>query len=287
MKENSGIEDIINRDLDVRAGDETYNRMRDTVLQVHEQSKQKPSATRLTVARRFIMRKPIIRFAVAASIIAVVTLGIFEITETDSKSGVLWAEVAKKVEASRGVIYRNRAKHSGSSDMHDYSMYYLSAANSRHDSYKGDEITRTFCFDFDKRTVMWLAHDSKKFTADKMSEQTVLEQHNAWSSPKRWVQEFLSRDYRKLGQKTFDGVLCEGLETTDPTFGVASFQVDSLMAQLWVSVKTGYPVLLEAEVVGDKGQLKITGILDRFQWDVELDASIFEPNIPSDYEQMK
>jgi hypothetical protein len=287
MKENSEIEDMIRRDLDVRAGDRTYNRMREVVLEAHEQSKQKPSATRLTIVRRFIMRKPMIRFTIAAAIIAVVVLGIFEFIGTDSKSGVVWAEVTKKVEASCGVIYRNRATRSGRSDMPDYSMYYLSAANSRHDSYKGDEITRTLCFDFDKRTVMWLAHDSKKFTVDKMSEQTVLEQHNAWSSPKRWVQEFLSKDYRKLGQKTIDGVLCEGLETSDPTFGVGTFQVDSLMARLWVSVETGYPVLLEAEVIGDNGRLRITGILDRFKWDVELDAGIFEPNIPSDYELMK
>lgn len=262
MKENSEIEDMISRDLDVRAGDRTYNRMRDTVLEAHKQSKQKPSAARLTITRRLIMRKPMIRFTMAAAIIAVVVLGIFEFIGTDSKSGVVWAEVTKKVEASRGVIYRNRATRSGRSDMPDYSMCYLSAAKSRHDSYKGDEITRTFYCDLDK-------------------------QHGAWSSPKRWIQEFLSKDYRKLGQKTIDGVLCEGLETTDPTFGVASFQVDSIAARLWVSVKTGYPVLLEAEVVGDNGQLRITGILDRFQWDVELDAGILEPNIPSDYELMK
>ena len=287
MKENRNFEDMISKDLDVRAGDRTYNRMREIVLEAHKQSKQKPSATRLTIVRRLIMRKPMIRFTMAAAIIAVVALGIFEFIGTDSKSGVVWADVTKRVEASRGVIYRNRATRSGRSDMPDYSMYYLSAANSRHDTYKGDEITRTLCFDFDKRTVMGLAHDAKKINVEKMSEHTVREQHNAWSSPKRWVQEFLSKDYRKLGQKTIDGMLCEGLETSDPTFGVGTFQVDSLMARLWVSVETGYPVLLEAEVVGDNGQLRITGILDRFKWDVELDAGIFEPNIPPDYEPMK
>jgi outer membrane lipoprotein-sorting protein len=91
---------------------------------------------------------------------------------------------------------------------------------------------------------------------------------------------------RKLGQKMIDGVLCEGLETTDSAFGVANFQVDSLVARVWVSVETGYPVLLEAEVVGDNGQLRITGVLDEFQWDVELDPSIFQPKIPPDYTQI-
>ena len=285
MKDNSKFEDMIRKDLDVRAGDRTYSRMRGAVLDAHEPSKQKPSAARLTIARRLTMRKPMIRFAVAAIVVAVV-VGLFQFIGTGNKSGVVWAEVAKKVEASRGIIYRNRATRSGRPDMSDYSMVYLSATHSRTDSYKGGEITRTSYCDFDTKTVVWLAHDAKKYIQEAMSEQTLREQHGAWSSPKRWVQEFLSKDYKKLGQKTVNGVLCEGVETKDPTFGVANFQVDSLVARIWVSVETGYPVLLEAEVVGDNGQVHMTGILDQFQWDVELDPSIFEPNIPPDYKQI-
>ncbi len=288
MKDNHKFEDMISKDLDVRAGDRTYSRMRQIILDAHGQSKQKPSAARLTIARRTIMKSPIVKLAVAAAVIAVVVLGLVEFigTGSKSKSGVVWAEVAKKVEASQGVIYRNRATRSGRPDMSDYSMVYLSATHSRTDSYKGGEITRTSYCDFDTKTVVWLAHDGKKYIQEPMSEQTLREQHGAWASPKRWVQEFLSKDYRKLGQKTIDGVLCEGIETTDPTFGVASFQVDSLVARIWVSVERGYPVLLEAEVVGDNGQVRMTGILDQFQWDVELDPSIFEPKIPPDYTQI-
>jgi hypothetical protein len=235
---------------------------------------------------RIIMKNPITKLTVAAAVIAVVGLAIFEFISTGSKSSVVWAEVAKKVEASRGVIYRNRATRSGRPDEGAYTMTYLSPTHSRTDSYKGDEITRTSYCDFDKRTVVWLAHDAKKYIQEAMSEQTMREQHGAWANPSRWVQEFLSKDYRKLGQKTVDGVLCEGLETTDPTFGVANFKVDSLVARVWVSVEMGYPVLLEGEVVGDNGQLRMTGILDQFQWDVELDPSTFEPKIPSDYTQI-
>jgi len=236
--------------------------------------------------RIMIMKSPITKLAAAAAVIAVVVLGLFEFIGTEGTSGVVWAEVARKVEASRGVIYRNRATRSGRPDRAGYSIVYLSAAHSRTDSYKEGELTRTSYCDFDKRTVVYIAHDAKKYIQEAMSEQTMREQHGAWANPNRWVQEFLSKEYRKLGQKTIDGVLCEGIETTAPTFGVANFQVDSLVARVWVSVETGYPVLLEGEVVGDNGQLRITGILDQFQWDVELDASIFEPNIPPDYEQI-
>ena len=45
--------------------------------------------------------------------------------------------------------------------------------------------------------------------------------------------------------------------------------------------------MLEADITSaDENKMHIKGILDQFQWDVEFDSSIFEPNIPSDYEQM-
>ena len=245
-------------------------------------SLQTPDTARPLSIRNIIMKSPITKLA-AAAVIAVVVLGLVEFIGTDSSSGVVWAEVARKVEASRGVIYRRRIGDDGS----NYSINYLSTTHSRTDSYKGDEIARTSYCDFDARIVVWVAHDAKKYIQEAMSEQTMREQHGAWANPNRWVQEFLSKDYSKLGQKTIDGVLCEGIETTDPTFGVPNFPVDSLVARIWVSVETGYPILLEGEVTGgDDGKLRMTGVVDQFQWDVELDASLFEPNIPTDYKQI-
>ncbi|MHC4435661.1 MAG: hypothetical protein ACYTBS_27935 [Planctomycetota bacterium] len=42
-------------------------------------------------------------------------------------------------------------------------------------------------------------------------------------------------------------------------------------------------MLLEAEF---EGKLSGSATIDQIQWDVALEASIFEPNIPPDYEQM-
>ena len=53
------------------------------------------------------------------------------------------------------------------------------------------------------------------------------------------------------------------------------------LARLWVSVETGYPVQFEGErVYGDQ---RHTYAQDQFQWDVEIDESLFEPNIPEGY----
>ena len=234
------------------------------------------------------MKSHITKLAAATVVIVIVVLGLFEFIDTNAGSGVIWAEVARKVEASRGVIYRNRATHSVGPADSDYSIVYLSDTKSRDDSYKGEEIIRTSHCDFGTKTFTWIAHDAKKYTQDTMSEETLREQHGAWASPKRWITEFLSKNHKKLGHKTIDDVLCEGLETTDTTFGVSTFEVDSLLARVWVCVETGYPVMLEGEVIGGGDEkIHIKGILDQFQWDVELDPSLFEPNIPPDYELMK
>jgi hypothetical protein len=78
-----------------------------------------------------------------------------------------------------------------------------------------------------------------------------------------------------------DGVLCEGIETTD----ASGLPVKSFTARGWVSVETGYPVLGEIEVVDDGG-IRHTTTLDQFQWNVDLSAEDLEPEIPADYESL-
>jgi len=288
VRSTENIEKLVkNLDLDIDTNAQTDQVVLSELLDTQKKLIKQQSAYALLNIRRKIMKSPITKLAAAAVIIAVVVLGLFEFINSDISSGVIWADVVNRVQASRGVIYRNRATLSGRPADSDYSIAYLSDTKSRHDFYKGDTITRSFYCDFDAKTEAWLTHSEKKYKQDAMSEQTIQEQHGAWASPDRWIQEFLSRDYKNLGQKTIDGELCEGIETTDPTFGVSTFPVESLVARVWVSVKTGYPVMLEGDITSaDDDKMHIKGTLDQFQWDVELNPSIFEPNIPLDYEQM-
>lgn len=227
------------------------------------------------------MKSRITKLAVAAAVIAVVALGLFEFIGTGSTSGVVWAEVAQKVQASRGIIFRSRDVAPDSRDGGpDYTMNYSSNTQLRLDSYKGDQIIKTIYDDFNTKTVILVDHGHKSYV--KMTFEQM-EQDDLWRDPKSFVQRFLSREHRELGQKTVEGVLCEGIETTDPAFLGADSPVDSLMARVWVSVETGYPVQFEVEIVRNNGQIRIAIVVDQFQWDVELDESMFEPDIPADY----
>ena len=88
------------------------------------------------------------------------------------------------------------------------------------------------------------------------------------------------------------GVLCEGLETSDPAvMGPLAGMVDRLEVhmELWVDAQTQYPVRFEGKMAGEaEGQVMASEcVMDQFQWDVELDPSLFELNIPADYVSMR
>jgi len=284
MEPIEDIEAIIKKKLHAKADATLHDRVLAQVRRAYQHEKPTTPALCAPVARRTFMRSPITKLAVAAAIIAAVVLGLSEFIGSDGGSGVVWAEVAERLEASEGVIYRVTLSHSTLSDnMPDYSLSYLSATRSRQDAYKGAEVTQSIYCDFENETVVWVGHEMKRYSQQAMDEQTRREQHGAWSNPTKWVQEFLSRNYTELEQQTIGGVLCDGIEITDPTFVTATFAVETLVARVWVSVETGYPVLLEGDMSGVS--IRISGTLDQFQWDAELDESLFEAEIPEGYEE--
>ena len=248
---------------------------------------------KLLLTWRTIMKNSMSKIAAAAVIIIAVTLGLFELIDTGSRSGIVWAEVVRKVGASRGLIVRCTDLSPSNED--DYSITYTSPTYCRKDFYKDGQITRTGYVDFtgsDTDTLTDVFHMHKLHvttTYSKSDNGLFLEWRDDWTNPRFLVQRILSGEHRELGQKTIEGVLCEGIETTDPAcFGPLPEQVNNLQAEfrLWVSAETGYPVLYESQMSGEyEGELSESkSVMDQFQWDVELDPGLFEPNIPPDYE---
>jgi hypothetical protein len=96
------------------------------------------------------------------------------------------------------------------------------------------------------------------------------------------LKKCMASEHKNLGRDTIDGKVVEGIEVYDPNLCSASFTVEALTAQLWVDVKTHLPVLLRAEITGTQGEKAIL-TAEKFQWNIKLDESFFEPNIPEDY----
>jgi hypothetical protein len=280
MKPVENLEKLI-RDshvLDINTSTEMDKRILHDTLKIQQECKRTKLAETQPDIWRTIMKNPIIKLTAAAVIIAVVVLGLFEFINTGSKSGVVWAEVAQKVEASPGVIFRMRG--TGSRDPNDdwpngYSVMQRSKALSRMDWYRGDQIRRTVYFDLVGKSEIWVAHDAGVYNKERLSDKKIQKMQAdglGWTDPQGLLNLGLSLEHHALGQRTIDGVLCEGLEATGP---------DGSTGRVWVSVETGYPVLVEIE--GIDGH---TGTMDQFQWNVDLSAEDVEPEIPADYDSL-
>ena len=220
------------------------------------------------------MKNSIVKLGIAAVVVAVIGIGIAEFLGTGRTSGVVWAEVAKNVEASRGVIFRVR--NTGTRDPNDdwpngYTIFWRSAAVSRMDKYRGGHIYRVIYLDYSGKTTIGVLHDAKMYSKEAMNDQTA-QGERGWSDPQGLLKLALSLEHRALGQKTIDGVLCEGIEATGPDNGTG---------RLWAAVETGYPVLVEIE--GTRGGIRTTGTMDQFRWNVDLSAEGVEPEIPAGY----
>jgi outer membrane lipoprotein-sorting protein len=283
VRSAENIEKIVkNLNLDIDTNAQTDQAVLNELLDAQKKSMKQQSAYTLPNIGRFIMKSPMTKLAAAAVIVAAVLIVISQLG--GSGTSVVWAEVAQKVQDSRGVIFRGKELTSDlQDDGPDYIMNYLASTQARHDYYKADQIIKTFYDDYNKKTVVLIDHVHNSYIKRTVEN---MEQNDLWINPKSLIQKFLSHETRNLGRKAIEGILCEGIETTDPTFYEASFPVNSLMARIWVSVKTGYPISLEFEVscsIEDNEKMHIKVVADQFQWDVELDESIFEPNIPPDY----
>jgi len=243
--------------------------------------------------RRITMKGRITKIAAAAVIITVVILGLFEFIDTDKPSGVVWAEVAKKVETSRGLIVRCTGTSSFLPSEEDYSIKYFSPTHSRTDHYKGGQVTHSYYDDLNTMTLTAVYHTHKHYMTTKFTTiEGFLEQQEDWMNPRYLVQKILSCEHTKLGQKTIEGKSCEGIETTDPAvLGPLPEPVSRLDVQmrLWVDAESKYPIMFESRITGeiDGKVLTSESVMEKFQWDKELDPNIFEPNIPPDYVSMR
>lgn len=281
MRSKKNIEKLI-KDAPIHSNPDVNQAvLQDLLKQIDNAETQKPGVTPPNVWRT-IMRNPITKLAVAAVIVIAVLIAMNPFG--GSAASVAWGEVVRNVEASPGFIYRQRQihNHKETETKEFYTMAYGSAKYGfRMDLHSDKEVTIQTYANLRDKAMISIMHQSKHYRRVPLSNEELAELEEL--DAKEAIRKFLSAGYRKLGRKNIDGVETEGVEITDPAAGGANFQVDSYVARLWVAVDTGLPILIESDTVGNNGTLEIHTVQDNFQWNVELDASEFEPNIPADY----
>jgi len=233
---------------------------------------------------RIIMKSPITKLAAAAAIIVAVILGL-NITGGPDIASVAWGDVLKEMEKVPTVIFNmtNVTTFGDNKTMSSESKVYDAGENGcRIDMYMNGELFMQK-YRLPKEKVAYRIRPKEKTYSRFVLSESQAETESDF--PRQWVKIILSEDYTKLGRGNINGIDVEGVEVHNSELLAG----DEGVVRLWVDIETNLPVRMELEgkmmEAGTKRPMKF--VMDDFQWDVELDASVFEPNIPPDYNLME
>jgi len=245
---------------------------------------------------RIIMKSRITKLAAAAVIVFAALVCVHQFGGSIDGTTVAWARVIETIEKAHTLTSREKRTLTcegkelpflGTSEVMKYAS---SEYGVREDMQKdGQAMAHTYWLLKENESVN-ITPMLKQYTRKPLTEaeKRVLYQ----MTPDGIAGLIRSSEYVELGRKTIDGVNVEGLEIKGTDLVVAPVKLDSVVIRMWVDVKSYLPVVIEAEAVtSDKYLTAFTGgkpvkvelFSDEFQWDVELEPKIFEPNIPDDY----
>jgi len=236
------------------------------------------------------MNRSTAKLAIVATVIAAVTLGLLNVPGPGGRSAVVWAQAAPQAGTAPGFVWHTKTTQTNVAWEQPRESrritYWCAKHGVRTDDHPDDPPAVTTYVNYDDGTQVILFHPMKWYAQRSLPPQPpgaeAGREADAWR--KATINQFMSGAYKKLGRQTIAGEEADGVEVQNPAGFGGNFQIDSVTAQLWVSVKTGYPVLIQEDVIGNNWTLQIKTVKDQFQWDVQFDPNEFKAVIPPDYQ---
>ncbi len=262
--------------------DEVMNRI------IREQSARLKSATQAGAAlrlRRFLMKNPMTRAAVAAVVVIACVLAVSMWKGTTSFT---LAAVVAKVEQVQAYLYRATTTVQDQTRGDRTSEMTVLTSNAY--GVKTDRTTINAVEGREARLVTYVLPQQKSVTIVNVSEKQYgrIELDDlTWENmkvenrdPREMLKRLLACKYKELGTAVIDGVKAQGFETTDPTYLGGTDR--NLSAKVWVAVDTWLPVRYELEFDVREG-VHLSTVQDGYQWGIPVVAGDFEPDIPVDF----
>lgn len=97
------------------------------------------------------------------------------------------------------------------------------------------------------------------------------------------LRDLTAEGCEELGLDLIDAAKVKGFRIPGEKLGMSD---PGASAELWVEHDTGLPVKLVVREVLPEAGSRVTEVYDRFEWNRELEASLFEPEIPESYARM-
>jgi outer membrane lipoprotein-sorting protein len=265
------------------------DRLRWQVLQAYHAAANQPAPrSGLSRIRRILMKSSITKFALAASVIFAVALGLFFGLGSGS---IALAQVAEKLEQIASMSYKMHMTMTGMPGLPaDYKMNIemdLLMANGqgmRISAYTDGKLASTTIMDMREKTMISLMPEMKQYMRITLTDDLLdkTKQNNA--DPRLMVDQFLKAGYTDLGKSVIDGVEVQGFESTDPVVTGGIFK-DSI-SRIWVDLRTGFPFRMTIEGQAFQEGSRIEMFVDSFGWNVPCDPELFSLVVPDGYALM-
>jgi len=245
------------------------------------------------------MKSPVTKLAAAALIIIICFTGLHFWKSTGS--GIALADVFAAIEKVTGFTYKidatltNQGNSTNSTSTVLVSRDYgVKTIGKEIDPNTGKVTRQDQYYLIQSNSHVRVNHDEKTYFRMKFenttSQNNNQEEYKELNNPETIIKQFLSCDHISLGQSKLDGVTVEGFQTSDPAYKQVFGKLGSFFpilperinVKIWVDVKTFLPVRSEQEIITRSG-VRIYYVSNDFRWNVVVDASDFEPNIPDDY----
>lgn len=234
---------------------------------------------------RRIMKNRLTKYAAAAIFIVGIMLGIHFMGGSPDGAKVVWAEVYKNIESINSFVYRSTRNAISGPGKEGYEYKTEGHTITYHSFEYG---TRIDCYYQDGELYLssYSLKSPKNFISIFYRQKTYSRISADWAGlgqgdPRLLVKHIMSGEYTQLGSEIIDGMEAEGIELEGQK--VSGEALDNAVTRLWVDVKTGLPVRIELEGTEHGSETKVKIVQDEFQWNADLDVTVFEPDIPSDY----
>jgi len=281
MRPRENIEKFI-KDAPIHSNPEVNQAvLKDLLKQIDNAETQKPAVT-LPNLGRTIMKSPITKLA-AAAVIIIAGFLVLHFSGGPDMANVTWAKVLEKTEQIPMVVFDMTveiAYPEGKKLTLPSKNYVAGDYGTRSDIFVDGKLLALKYRLPNKKVAYQVRPDQKKYWRFDLSDEEASRGRDT-DDPRTWLKMILSGDYRETGRTSINGIEVEGIECNNA--GVTGDE--NTVMRLWVDVETTLPIRIEVE--GEKmeaGEMRPHKfVMENFQWNVELDESIFEPNIPEDY----
>ncbi|MHC4243609.1 MAG: hypothetical protein ACYSU4_14480, partial [Planctomycetota bacterium] len=269
MRPAEDIDKLIKK-LRYKAGAETHDRILDNVMRALDEHEKQKTGAAAPDKWRIIMRSPITKIAAAAVIIISVVAGIHFLG--GSTESVAWADVVRPILTARTVVFNVMMGEGENTSTTKVMNMGTQRFRGEVLSADGKTVQMIVITDYDTSRMLQLIPSKKTAILIDLKDLPE-EEENILEEMRNMVTEIQNDpdvSVEPLGEKEIDGRIAQGFRATGP---------DGEWT-IWADLQTALPIRMEQK------WRQIEFVCTDFQFDVELDESLFSMEIPEGYSEL-